>query len=194
MDTVVLRDSITGKYSDEEFFKFCAENRGLRIERNNKLEIVIMSPTSSFSGRINAEVIRQLSNWNAACRLGEVFDSSTGFCLPDRSVFSPDAAWVSNEKWRSLTEEQKNSFAPVCPEFVIEIRSKSDYVNELLEKINSWIENGANLVWLIDPIDKKVYFVYPDRERKIHVGFDRKINGEEPVSGFELDLSLLLRD
>ena len=136
MEALVLRDSITGSMTDQEFFKFCLENAGLRIERNSNLEIIIMSPVSTLSGLHSSEVFGQLYQWNAKDRNGVVFDSSTGFTLPDRSVFSPNASWISNEKWKTLSEEDKNKFAPLCPEFVIEVRSKSDNLEDLKKKHN----------------------------------------------------------
>ncbi|MFZ5972868.1 MAG: Uma2 family endonuclease [Bacteroidota bacterium] len=191
MDTIVLKDRITGSMSDEEFLWFCQENKDLRIERNKNLEIIIMSPTNSFSGKINTEVLRQLSNWNHQSRLGEVFDSSTGFSLPDRSIFSPDAAWMPKAKWNQLTDEQKNSFAPVCPDFVIEIRSKSDYIEDVVAKMENWMNNGAVQGWIIDPIDEKVYLFHQDGRKEMVEGFGKSIKASHPVQGFELDLSLL---
>jgi len=192
MQTVILKDHITNQLNDEEFFQFCIENRDLRIERNSNLEIVIMSPTSSLSGKINTEIIRQLSNWNVLKKTGEVFDSSTGFTLPDRSVFSPDASWVSSAKWSALTEEQKNSFSPVCPEFIIEIRSKSDSFQEMHNKMNKWIMNGCQLGWLIDPLNKEVHSYKPGQSPEIVYGFTQPVYANVPVEGFVLDLSFLI--
>ena len=192
METVILKDSITNRMNDNEFFRFCLENKNLRIERNSNLEIIIMSPTSSFSGKINTEVIRQLSNWNIHEKRGEVFDSSTGFTLPDRSVFSPDASWVSNEKWNKLTDEQKNSFAPLCPEFIIEIRSKSDSSSEMHSKMNQWMKNSCHLGWLIDPINKEVHIYKQGTLPEVISGFKRPIQADNPVEGFLLDLSFLI--
>jgi len=191
MQTVILKDHITNQLNDKEFFQFCVENRDLRIERSSNLEIIIMSPTSSLSGKINTEIIRQLSNWNVREQRGEVFDSSTGFTLPDRSVFSPDASWVSNKKWNSLTEELKNSFSPLCPEFIIEIRSKSDSFQEMHNKMNKWIMNGCQLGWLIDPLNKEVHSYKPGQASVIVYGFTLPVHGDVPVEGFVLDLSFL---
>ncbi len=121
MEALVLRDSITRSMSDEVFLKFCLENSGLRIERNSSLEIIITSPVSTLSGLHSSEIFGQLYQWNSKNRTGVVFDSSTGFTLPDRSVFSPDASWVSIGKWNSIPDDDKNKFAPLCPEFVIEV-------------------------------------------------------------------------
>jgi Uma2 family endonuclease len=191
MEALVLKDSITGSMTDQEFFKFCVENAGLRIERNSNLEIIIMSPVSTLSGLHSSEVFGQLYQWNAKDRNGVAFDSSTGFTLPDRSVFSPDAAWISNEKWKTLSEEDKNKFAPLCPEFVIEVRSKSDNLEDLKRKMSVWIANGTELAWLIDPLDKVIYIFGSDGSVDTIQGFGKKMAAGKPVDGFELDLSLL---
>ncbi len=191
METIILKDRITNAMSDEEFLWFCQENKDLRIERNSKLEIVLMSPTNAFSGKINTEILRQLSNWNFEEEKGEVFDSSTGFTLPDRSVLSPDASWVSSEKWESLSEGDQNRFAPLCPEFVIEIMSKTDHLEELQKKMKIWIANGANLAWLLDPSKKITHIYRSDGSVEKITGFDKEIKGEGLLDGFILDLSLI---
>jgi Uma2 family endonuclease len=191
MDAVVLKDRFSTAMTDEEFLWFCTENKDLRIERNSHLEIIIMSPVSSRSGHWSGEVFRQLANWSMRQGAGIHFDSSTGFTLPDRSVFSPDASWVSLEKWNVLSEEDKDRFAPICPEFVIEVRSKSDNIEDLKEKMAAWLKNGAQLAWLIDPRDGVTYIFRPGKEAEKVTGFDKKIEGEGPVKGFVLDLSLL---
>jgi len=191
MDALVLKDSITGSMTDGEFLKFCLENPGLRIERNTNLEIIIMSPVTSLSGFFSAEVCGQLRDWNKKSKTGIVFDSSAGFTLPDRSVFSPDASWISRARWSSLSEEDKNKFAPLCPEFIMEVRSKSDTLEDLKKKMTTWIANKAQLAWLIDPVEKKCYLFHSDGSVEVIEGFDKKIKAEKPVEGFELDLSLL---
>lgn len=190
MDALVLRDSITGSMTDEEFLKFCLENPGLRIERNSNLEIIIMSPVSSLSGLHSSEIFIQLANWSKKDGRGLVFDSSTGFTLPDRSVLSPDASWMSLNKWNSLTKEDKDKFAPVCPDFIIEVRSKSDDIESLKEKMNVWIKNGATLAWLVDPREKEAFIFRPGKEEEKVQGF-HVIKGDDPVRGFELDLTAL---
>jgi len=191
MEALVLRDSITGSMTDQEFFKFCLENDGLRIERNSNLEIIIRSPVSTLSGLHSSEIFGQLYQWNAKDRKGIVFDSSTGFTLPDRSVFSPDACWISNEKWKMLSEEDKNRFAPVCPEFVIEVRSKSDNLEDLKRKISVWITNGTHLAWLIDPVEKVNHIFRADGSVDLLQESEKKVIAGKPVDGFELDLSLV---
>jgi Uma2 family endonuclease len=191
METIVLKDRITSRMTDEEFFWFCQENKELRIERNSNLEITIMSPVTLLSGNHSGEVYRQFANWAVLNGTGVHFDSSTGFTLPDRSVLSPDASWISNKKWNALTEEDKDRFAPVCPDFVIEVRSKSDVLDDLKNKMTLWLKNGAQLAWLIDPREKKSFIYRPDKEVEVIHRLDKKMMGEAPVEGFVLDLSLL---
>jgi len=190
METIVLKDSVTSRMTDEEFLSFCLENQDLRIERNSNLEIIIMSPASTKSGSHSGAVFGQLFAWNLIAGRGEVFDSSAGFTLQDRSVFSPDASWISNEKWRLLNEEDKDKFAPICPEFVIEVRSKTDDLGMLRKKMNVWIKNGAELAWLIDPRDR-VSFIYDEKGETRIDGFTGKLLGTGPMEGFELNLALI---
>lgn len=194
METVVLKGSVPSMLTDEEFVRFCEDNPDLRIERNSNLEIIIKSPVSTLSSLHSSEIFGQLSAWNRNDPKGLVFDSSVGFTLPDRSVLSPDASWLSKEKWARLPKEERDKFAAVCPEFVIEVRSKTDSLEELKSKMISWIKNGAELAWLIDPRQEICYLYNKAGTIKQVNGFDRKIKGEGPVIGFELDLSLLLRD
>ena len=191
METIVLRDRVTSSMTDEEFLWFCQENKDLRIERNSRLEILIMFSVSTISGNHCGEIGRQLANWSIQIRSGVSFDSSTGFTLPDRSVFSPDASWVSNKKWDALSQEDKDRFAPICPEFVIEVRSKSDVLEDLQNKMDVWIKNGAQLAWLVDPRERTTYIYRQSKSMETVKGLDKKIIGEGPVSGFILDLSLL---
>jgi Uma2 family endonuclease len=191
MEAIVLKDEFTSQLTDEQFFWFCQQNKDQRIERNSNHEIIIMSPVTSRSGNHSGEVFRQLANWSVSNGKGIHFDSSTGFTLPDKSVFSPDASWVSNEKWNLLSEDDKDRFAPICPEFVIEVRSKSDSLDDLKNKMELWLKNGSKLAWLIDPRERTTYIYRPNKAVEIINGLDKKIVGEEPVNGFILDLSLL---
>ena len=189
MDTIVLNDSITGRMTDNDFLRFCLENKDLRIERNSDLKIILMSPVTSLSGFYSLEVARQLANWAIQNGKGIAFDSSAGFTLPDRSVLSPDASWLSREKWNKLSADDKDKFAPVCPEFVIEVRSKSDSLSELQVKMKNWIKNGTELAWLIDPRDEVSFIYSADHAEEKIEGLDKKLYGKGSVAGFELDLS-----
>ena len=189
MDTIVLNDSITGRMTDDDFLRFCLENKDLRIERNSDLKIILMSPVTSLSGFYSLEIARQLANWAIQNGKGIAFDSSAGFTLPDRSVLSPDASWLSREKWNKLSADDKDKFAPVCPEFVIEVRSTSDSLNELQVKMKNWIKNGTELAWLIDPRDEVSFIYNADHAEEKIEGLDKKLYGKGSVAGFELDLS-----
>lgn len=191
MEAIVLKDRITNGMTDEEFFWFCQENQILRIERNADLQVIIMSPVFTKGGFISGEVFRQLATWNVERKAGMLFDSSAGFTLPDRSVLSPDASWLSFNKWNKLTENDKDRFAPICPEFIIEVRSKSDNIHDLRTKMNTWIKNGAMVAWLIDPIDLCSTVYRHGQTPEEFQGLHKKLAGEGPVAGFELDLSLL---
>ena len=184
MEALVLRDNITGSMTDQEFFKFCLENDGLRIERNSNLEIIIRSPVSTLSGLHSSEIFGQLYQWNSNDRNGVVFDSSTGFTLPDRFVLSPDASWVSNEKWKTLSEEDKNKFAPLCAEFVIEVRSKSDNLDDLKRKMSVWLANGTHLAWLIDPVEKVNYILQFQRICRHNTRIRKKNNCRQTSGRF----------
>lgn len=187
----MLRDRITSSMTDQEFLWFCQENKDLRIERNSRLEILIVSPVTTISGNHSGEIYRQLANWSLQNGSGISFDSSAGFTLPDRSVFSPDASWVSNEKWNALSQEDKDRFAPICPQFIIEVRSKSDVLEDLQSKMEVWLKNGVQLGWLVDPRGKITFIYRPGKSVEVVKGGDKKIIGEGPVQGFNLDLSLL---
>ncbi|OUJ74546.1 Uma2 family endonuclease [Hymenobacter crusticola] len=191
--SLVLRGPYLEKMTDDEFFDFCQQHPELRIERTANHEILIMSPTGSHSGKRNARLNGQLYNWFMTCpQLGEVFDSSTGFTLPDSSVKSPDASWVAAEKWNSLTLEQQSRYAPLCPDFIVELASDSDDVKELQKKMLDWQHNGARLAWLIAPKTETVYIYRAGQpEPEVVQGFDQELSGEDVLPGFRLRLAEL---
>jgi Uma2 family endonuclease len=151
----------------EQFYEFCLANRDLRIERTASGEVIIMSPAFSDTGNRNFKIALQLGNWAEQDGTGETFDSSAGFTLPNGATRSPDASWIKLERWNALTEEQKASFAPICPDFVIELRSSSDTLSGLQNKMQEYIDNGASLGLLIDRKNRKVYIYRPEREPEI---------------------------
>ncbi|MEK6482540.1 Uma2 family endonuclease [Catalinimonas sp. 4WD22] len=190
LDKIVLKGKEM-QMSDDEFFNFCQANPDLNIERNAKREIIIMSPTNSSTGSVNVKIAYQLEAWNEKHGSGISFDSSTGFTLPDQSVMSPDASWLSLEKWQQLTQVQKEKFAPVCPEFVVELKSKSDRLDDLQAKMESWLQNGAQLAWLIVPEEETVYIYQALQKVRQHQGFQSKLSADPVLPGFQLDLSKL---
>ncbi|MEZ4887259.1 MAG: Uma2 family endonuclease [Chitinophagales bacterium] len=201
MHTLTLKtDMLPDRMGDNLFFQFCVQHRDLRIERNQNKEIIIMAPTGSETGHYNSEVLIDLGIWNRKYKLGYVFDSSTGFTLPNGAVRSPDVSWIEKEKWEAIAEVDKKVFAPVCPDFVIEIRSKTDSLKTLKEKMKEYVLNGTRLAWLLDMKDKKTYVYSPklkeESSDEIVVlekvqGFDEKLLGEDVLPEFELDADSL---
>jgi Uma2 family endonuclease len=149
-------------FSDAQLYAICAANKKLRIERDRKGKLIIMSPVFSKSGFYNQYLNGQLFVWNEQYDLGYLFDSSTGFMLPDGSMRSPDGAFIEKERWESLEEAAQENFAHITPDFVFELRSTTDRLKNLQEKMGEWIENGVKLAWLIDMENEKVYIYYPD--------------------------------
>ncbi|TGE24499.1 Uma2 family endonuclease [Hymenobacter aquaticus] len=178
--------------TDDEFFDFCRQHPDLHIERTPQLTIVIMSPTGSLSSQRNAEINFQLSLWNRQQRLGRVFDSNGGFRLPDGSMRAPDAAWLTNARWDALTLEQQKKFAPLCPEFVLELASETDSIADLQAKMRDWLRNGAQLAWLVVPDTETAYIYRPGQpEPEVVQGFDNELSGETVLPGFQLRLAEL---
>ncbi|WP_199727435.1 Uma2 family endonuclease [Hanamia caeni] len=179
--------------SDDEFFEFCLNNTQSRIERDNNRQIILMPPAGALTASFNIRLAAQLELWNQKEKSGITFDSSAGFTLPDDSVFSPDASWMHKEKWERVSAEDKKKFAHVCPDFVIELKSPSDNLKYLKNKMNKWIENGCSLAWLINPEDKIAFIYRKDGTVDKITGFENIVSGEDILPGFELNLSILNR-
>jgi Uma2 family endonuclease len=174
--------------TDEQFFEFCQINRDLRIERTATGELLIMPPTGSETGNRNAKLIVQLGVWAERDGTGVYFDSSTGFTLPNGAERSPDAAWVKLERWNALTPEQQKKFAPICPDFVVELRSASDSLEPLKTKMQEYIDNGALLGCLIDRKNQQVYIYRPGVAVEC-LDNPTSVSGDAVLPGFVLDLS-----
>jgi Uma2 family endonuclease len=147
--------------TDEQFLRLCSDNSDLRIELTAQKVLVIMSPAGSKTGWRNARLTQRLANWTEQDDTGLAFDSSAGFILPNGAKRAPDAAWVRRERWEALSEEEQEVFAPLCPDFVVELRSPSDTLAMTQEKMREYIDNGAQLGWLIDPRTHRVYVYRP---------------------------------
>lgn len=173
--------------TDEQFFQLCQIHRDYRFERTARGEIIIMPPAGGKTSLRNAELTFQLKAWSRQNLLGVVFDSSGGFKLPNGADRSPDAAWVRQERWDALTLEQKEKFLPLCPDFVIELRSPSDSVKTLQEKMQEYIANGAKLGWFIDPQTQTVEIYRPDQPVEV-LRSPTTLSGEEVLPGFVLDV------
>ncbi|TRU81991.1 MAG: Uma2 family endonuclease [Microcystis novacekii Mn_MB_F_20050700_S1] len=171
--------------TEEQFYEFCLANRDLRIERNASGEVIVMPPAFSDTGNRNLNIAVQLGSWSELDGTGLGFDSSAGFTLPNGATRSPDAAWIKLERWNALTEKQKASFAPICPDFVIELRSVSDTVSSLRKKMEEYIANGTLLGWLIDRQNRQVYIYRPHQEPEI-LNAPETISGDPELPGFVL--------
>src|SRR5919199_551532 len=185
MDTITLT---IPRLSAEGFLELCKANQDLQLERTATGEVIIMPPTFSWTGKQNSGLNAQLWNWNDRTGLGIVFDSSTGFTLPNSAVRSPDASWVSNERWEALTEtQQKEEFSPLSPDFVVELRSSSDSLKKLREKMQEYIDNGVRLGCLIDSTTKQVE-IYRQGQNVEVLETPATLSGEGVLPGFVLDL------
>ena len=187
---VKLSDYSGEKFSDAAYFAFCQANPNLRVERTAEGEILIVPPAGSESSYRNSKVTAQLDRWAEEGDRGKVFDSSSQFMLDDGSALSPDAAWVSNASLRSVPREKRKEFLPLCPEFVVEVKSPSDRLKKAKEKMEQWIANGAQLAWLIDGDAQTVYVYRKGHAPKTHRGI-AKLAGDGPVAGFLLQLSAI---
>ena len=174
--------------NDEQFFDFCQANRDVRIERSKDGEIIIMPPTGSETGDRNAEITMQLRIWAKKNKQGTSYDSSTGFILPNGATVSPDASWVLKERLEKFTAKQREKFLPLCPDFVVELRSASDSLKDSQKKMREYIENGARLGWLIDPKNKLVH-IYRVSDKVEVLENPLTISGEDVLVNFELDLT-----
>jgi|SRR6185312_3974779 len=186
-----IKGDLSDSMTDKEFFDFCQQNDVWRIERDENKQIIIMPPTNANTGKRNSKLSFLLELWNSQKRTGICFDSSTGFTLPDGSVRSPDASWLAIEKWNGLSDHQKNQFAHICPDFVIELKSNTDNLKSLTSKMDKWIKNGCALAWLINPENKTVLIFRKNGSIEKIEGFQSTLSGEDILPGFELDLSVL---
>jgi Uma2 family endonuclease len=183
-----IPDSIALQVNPEQFEVLAIANQDLQLERTAQGELIVNPPTGGESGKRNLKISVQFGNWvEENEELGEGFDSSTGFTLPDGAIRSPDASWVSRERWESLTPEQKKGFVPLCPDFVIELRSESDSLATLQAKMREYLDNGTRLGWLIDPRNRRVEIYRPATEVEGLVN-PIELSGEEVLPGFILNL------
>ncbi|MEH1934118.1 MAG: Uma2 family endonuclease [Nostoc sp.] len=174
--------------TDDQFYEFCQLNRDFRIERNAVGELVIMPPTGSETDQHNFDIIVQLGIWTKQDGTGVGFGSSGGFTLPNGAVRSPDAAWIKCDRWEAISPELRKKFAPICPEFVIELRSESDNLRILQDKMQEYIDNGTQLGWLIDRKQRRVFIYRPNTAIEV-LNNPRTLYGETLLPGFVLDLS-----
>lgn len=181
------------RVSDRGFRRLCRANRDLRLERTARGELIVMAPAGSESGGRNAGLTGQLWAWNRATGLGYTFDSSAGFRLPNGATRAPDASWIARDRWEALAPEERRRFAPICPDFVVELMSPTDRRDEVRAKLREYLAQGARLGWLLDP---------DAAEAEVHrlslpVEVLRRpatLTGEAVLPGFVLDLKGILFD
>ncbi|CCQ63852.1 Uma2 family endonuclease [Crocosphaera watsonii] len=173
--------------SDEQFYQLCQVNDQWRLEETAQGELIIMPPVGAISGNRESELNGLVWLWNRQTKLGKVFSYSTVFILPNGGKRSPDVAWISNERWDSLTLQEQEKFAPICPDFVIELRSRTDALNQLQSKMQEYLNSGLKLGWLIDPQSQQVEIYLQNKAREI-VSLPTTLSGENILPGFSLDL------
>jgi Uma2 family endonuclease len=174
--------------TDEQFYQLCLNNPEWTIERNAKGALIVMSPVGGESGYREADYIIDLGNWNRQTQLGKVFSSSTLFKLPGGGDRSPDAAWVELSRWEALTPEQRKKFPPIAPDFVIELRSRTDDLTLLQEKMQEYLDSGVKLGWLFNPQKQQVEIYRQGQEKEVR-SLPTKLSGEAVLPGFELPVN-----
>jgi Uma2 family endonuclease len=176
--------------SDEQFYLLCRRNPDLRFERSAQGDLIIMSPTAGGTGKRNFKLAVKFGYWVEQNDLGYGFDSSTGFTLPNGAIRAPDLSWIRKERWDALAAEEEDKFSAICPDFVVELKSKSDRLSVLQAKMREYMENGAQLGWLINPEAKQVEIYRPEQEPEL-LESPQTLSGEDVLPGFELDLQVI---
>ena len=187
MTAITLNLNSIIKLTSEQFYQLCEENPDLKLERSANGELIAMPPTGGETGKRNVKLTTQLDLWNEQTELGEVFDSSTGFTLPNKADRSPDVSWVEKSRWSALTPEQREKFIPLCPDFVIELVSPRDSLKKTQEKMQEYMENGCRLGWLINRKKREVEIYRPGQDVEV-LQSPLTLSGENVLPGFVLNL------
>jgi Uma2 family endonuclease len=187
MTAITLNLEPITQLTHEQFYELCMANKDVPMERSPSGELIIMTPLGGLSGKREADYITDLNIWNRQTGLGEVFSSSTVFSLPGGGDRSPDAAWIKLERWESLTSEQQEKFPPICPDFVIELRSRTDGLKPLQQKMQEYLSCGLQLGWLINPQDRQVEIYRLGQEAEV-LAYPVMLSGEAVLPGFELTI------
>jgi Uma2 family endonuclease len=189
MGEVVLNLKPITSLTHDQFYALCQANPDLQLERTANGELIIVSPVGGEGGSYEADLMIDLGNWNRQSQLGKVFSSSTIFRLPNGAERSPDAAWVAMERWLALSPQEQRGFPPLCPDFVMELRSPTDRLMSLQTKMQEYLDNGLRLGWLINPQDRQVEIYRPGRSTEV-VPMPALLSGEATLPGFTLSLDL----
>ncbi|MBD2752736.1 Uma2 family endonuclease [Spirosoma validum] len=191
MESIRVRLPEDLRMNDDEFIRFCQDNSDLKFERRKNGDIVFIANTGGETGNNNVEISADFAIWNWQARFGKFFDSSTAFRLPDTSIMSPDVAAITQSRWDALTPEQRRKILPLCPDFVLELRSQSDRLKDCFEKMDDWMANGCRLGWLIDLSNQTTYVYRPNQAKQEITGFSQ-LSGDDVLPGFSLNLSTLI--
>ncbi|MGL5033230.1 MAG: Uma2 family endonuclease [Microcystaceae cyanobacterium] len=175
--------------SDDQFYQLCQDNENWQLERTAQGELIIMPPVGGITGKRESDLNADLVIWNRQTQLGQVFSSSTIFTLPSGAKRSPDVAWVKGDRWEALTLKEQEKFPPLCPDFVIELRSRTDSLSQLQEKMQEYLNSGLQLGWLINPQSQQVEIYRPNQTVEI-VQLPATLSGEEVLPKFILNISL----
>ncbi len=179
--------ALANPISDEQFEQLCAQNRDTKFEMTSQGELIVMSPTGSESGRQNGDLLGQIWYWNRQTKLGVVFDSSTGFTLPNNAKRSPDVSWIKLSRWQELTQTQQRKFAPIAPDFVLELLSPNDRLSDIQDKMQEYQECGVKLGWLICPHEKRVEIYRLEQEVEV-LTKPQSLSGENLMTGLTVEL------
>jgi len=187
MPAIVLNLNSVIKLDAEQFLQLSLSNKDIRMEINAQGKLILMPPTGGETGEFNSEINYQLTHWNKQASSGKTFDSSIGFSLPNGGDRSPDAAWIKLERWEALNEKGKESFPPICPDFVIELSSKIDNFKQLQAKMPEYLDSGLRLGWLIERYTKIVEIYRQGKEVEV-LESPAMVSGEDVLPGFVLDI------
>jgi len=181
----------TVRLTDDQFYRLCCDNPDLRIELTADGELIVMSPANPNTGRKNARITMRLGIWTEQDGTGECFDSNSEFTLPNGAKRAPDGSWIPKKRWNRFTEEEKNRFTEICPDFVIELRSPSDRLRDIQAKMQEYIANGSRLGWLLDPIDNRATIYRPGQPPE-EIESPTIIAGDPILPGFKFDFREIL--
>ena len=191
MTALTLNLDVIVQLTDDAFYTLCQANPELKFERTSVGELIVMPPTGGETGRRNLNLSMQLGIWSKQTKLGEAFDSSTMFQLPNGAYRSPDASWILSPRWEALSVKEREVFPPICPDFVVELRSPSDSLKTIQNKMQEYIDNGARLGWLLDPQGQQVEIYRLGQEKQALLS-PTSLSSEEVLPGFVLNLREIL--
>jgi Uma2 family endonuclease len=191
--TAINIATFTKRISDRQLEQLCRDNPDARFETTPTGKLIVMPPTGSESGRKNSKLLVRIGIWNEQKKLGELFDSSTGFKLSNGATKSPDVSWIASSRWQAIPKQMQRKFAPIDPDFVIELMSPTDDLTELQQKMMEYIDCGVKLGWLINPDEKQVEIYRQGKDKEI-LNRPQTLSGENVLPELTVDLSEIFND